>query len=174
MNALSKTLTGIFAVAAIAAAMPASADHGRKMYGKEMMPSFEELDANGDGSVSMEEANAYLDAKFAEQDTDGDGMISAEEFKNAIIAHRAEMIEKHSERMLNRLDDNDDGMLTKDEIIPANRFEKMFERLDSDDDGSISKEEFDNMKSKRGKRGKGDRKGRRGDSRDDNHRDNKE
>ena len=166
MNAFSKTITGVFATAALVAAIPASAHSDRGHPGIPMMPSFEELDADGDGSVSMDEANSFLDAMIAEQDSDGDGSISAEEFKNAILSQHLEMIAKRSERMFNWLDDNDDGVLSKDEIVSASRFEKMFERLDSDDDGMISKEEFEEMKSKRGKRWKGDRNGKRGDYRD--------
>lgn len=44
---------------------------------------FASLDANGDGSVSQDEAkaDATLSAKFAELDTDKDGKISSSEYK---------------------------------------------------------------------------------------------
>ncbi len=165
MNAsLSRVLVGIFAAGAIAAALPAGADSGRKMHGSELMPSFGELDANGDGSVSVEEVEAFLDAKFAEQDADGDGMLSAEELKNAMMALMASRIAKHSERMLDRLDDDGDGMIGRNEIAPASMLERMFERLDSDDDGMISEEEFEMMKNKHGRGWNRDRHGKRGDS----------
>ena len=166
MNDLSKAIAGIIAATAIVAAVPANAESKRKMSGYSKMPSFEELDANGDGSVSMEEAEAHIDSMIAASDTEGDGMISAEELKNAIMQHSAERMEMHGERMFKWLDENDDGMLSKEEFISAEQFSKMFERLDSDEDGAISKEEFDAMKSMRGKGRHGDRKGKRGYSKD--------
>lgn len=45
------------------------------------MPSFDELDEDGDGEVTQEEAQgSKLEDKFDEIDQDGDGRISQQEF----------------------------------------------------------------------------------------------
>ena len=46
-------------------------------------PSFEELDANGDGAISKQEAaaNAGLSQVFDQADANADGSLSADEYK---------------------------------------------------------------------------------------------
>lgn len=46
---------------------------------------FGDLDANGDGNISPEEASAdaALTEKFSAADANGDGMVSAEEYEAA-------------------------------------------------------------------------------------------
>ena len=50
-------------------------------------PKFEDLDANGDGSISKDEMGKFirpdtLEQRFGRVDADGDGVISREEFDN--------------------------------------------------------------------------------------------
>ena len=71
-----------------------------------------EFDQNDDGSLTLEEYQAlWLDAMrermvdgFQAHDDDGDGMVTAEEFGQPF------------DRMVSRLDANDDGALTMDEM----------------------------------------------------------
>lgn len=150
-----KTSALIAAIIAGLTVTAANAAPGGKMGGHGPMPSFAELDANGDGTLTAEELAAHKDKMFADADTNGDGALSADELAAASEARRAKA-------MVSRLDKNGDGQLQADEMRPASRDGKtMFDRLDADDDGSISAEEFDAM-AKRGdgrghRRGHGDR-----------------
>ena len=77
----------------------------------------QEFDADGDGSLSLEEYQAlWSDAmrermvdRFQAHDDDGDGLITAEEFGEPF------------NRMIGRLDDNGDGELTRDELRRQHR-----------------------------------------------------
>jgi EF hand len=71
-----------------------------------------EFDANGDGSLSLEEYQAlWLDAmrermvdQFQDHDDDGDGLVTVEEFS-----------ERYS-RIVDRLDTDGDDQITQDEL----------------------------------------------------------
>ena len=47
------------------------------------LPSFEEVDANADGQISMEEAAAIEGLDFATADVDQDGALNPEEYTAA-------------------------------------------------------------------------------------------
>lgn len=47
------------------------------------LPPFEEVDTNGDGQISQEEAAAIEGLDFATADTNQDGALSMEEYKAA-------------------------------------------------------------------------------------------
>jgi hypothetical protein len=47
------------------------------------LPAFEEVDANGDGQISQEEAAAIEGLDLATADTDQDGALSMEEYNAA-------------------------------------------------------------------------------------------
>lgn len=127
---------------------------------------FATLDANGDGQVTQDELDAAAAQRFADVDTDGNGSVSAEE----MVAHmqvmadqqRASRQTRMAERMIARMDQNGDGLLSAQEMKPgaAPAPKTMFERLDSDADGAISEEEFataqarmDRMRDHPGKQG---------------------
>lgn len=144
------------AIIAIAAASPSLAkDRGGPMHG-EMAPSFETLDADSDGNITIAELRALADTRFTERDTNKDGVLSAEE----LTAGELERATKRAERMIEWRDQDGDGALSQSEL-GGNMGERMFARADADDDGMISEEEFDNAKSRghRGKRGEGKRRG---------------
>ena len=115
--------------------------------------TFEQLDSNGDGEISMAEMENRAAVRFATVDTDGDGFLSLEELQ----AQGEERAKKRAERHMERLDANDDGKLSAEEMKrPGKRGEKMFDRIDADDSGTISEEEFaaaqDKMKRRAGKK----------------------
>lgn len=151
-----KTSALIAAIVAGLTVTAANAAPGGKMGGHGQMPSFAELDADGDGTLTPEELTAYKDKRFAEADTDGDGALSAEELAAASQSRRAQA-------MVSRLDANGDGKLQAEEMRPSREDGKtMFDRLDANDDGAISAEEFA-AKGKRGGRDcDGDKRGRHG------------
>ena len=99
--------------------------------------SFGEIDTNGDGQITQEEMAAIGQLRFNSIDTNNDGAITAEEIAvrmNATSASRAE-------RLIERRDANNDGMLTLDEM-GGNRAGRGFERIDSNSDGVVSEAEF--------------------------------
>lgn len=125
--------------------------------GDRAMPDFATLDTDGSGTLSVAELEAAAAGRFAAMDINGDGGISAEE----LAANREGRAAKRAERMLSRLDANEDGLLQADEMKPRGAsVERMMSRVDTNEDGEISPEEFEKMSDKRGKRGgkgRGDR-----------------
>ncbi len=118
------------------------------------MPDFATLDADGNGSLTVAELEAAHGARFSAMDTDGNGAVSLEE----LTAAGAEQMAKRAERMLSRMDANEDGVLQADEMKPRGaNAERMISHMDENDDGEISLEEFEQMAEKRG--GRGDRGG---------------
>lgn len=129
-------VTSVLAAAlAIGAAGMAMAKEGAA--GKER-PTFEMLDSNGDGQITMEEMQARRAVRFEQNDTDGDGKLSKAELEAAA----AEQSKKRVERMFNRMDANDDGFIEQSEMQPRRSPSRMFDRIDTDQSGGISAEEF--------------------------------
>lgn len=127
-------------------------------------PDFSTLDTDGDGAVSLTELQAQQTARFAETDSDGDGALSQEELVAAITQQVNERHARRVAKMIERLDENGDGVLQEAEAAArgGDRMERMFERADADNDGLVSEEEFAEVKDRRGgDRGKG-RGGRHG------------
>lgn len=123
-------------------------------------PSFETLDADGDGNLTIAESRAHFDAEFAEKDSDGDGSLSAEEMTEAATRRAAEHATTRISRLIEWRDSDGDGKLSQTEL-GGNMIEKMFSHLDADDDGVITEDEFarmdmgDQRGGHRGKWGKG-------------------
>ncbi len=122
--------------------------------------SFDQLDADSNGEITQAEFEAFRAAKFAEADTNGDGGLSAEELSARAGDERKERATKRAERMIEKLDANDDGLLQPDEMS-GQRETTMMDRIDTDDNGSVSKEEFEAAQEKR--KGKGKGKGKKDD-----------
>ena len=118
------------------------------------MPKFEEMDANADGQLSKAEMEAFAKAHFATMDKNNDGKLSADE----MAQDAAKRMQKRQERMIKKMDTDDDGLLSFEEMNAKaqKRGAKMFDRLDANQDGLLSKEEMEKMKH-RGKKGDGKR-----------------
>lgn len=152
--AIAITATGaaaLIAGSAIAEGMGHGAKWQRGMGGEMERPSFETLDADGDGKITVAEVRAHGSIKFSELDSDGDGLVSAEEM-SAAAGKRAEgrasmMIAK----MIEWRDTDGDGMLSQAEL-GGGIGEKIFMHLDGDEDGAISPEEYAKLEM-RGKHG---------------------
>lgn len=80
------------------------------------------LDADGDGTVTADEARDGLEALLSEYDADGDGTLSLSEFETM---HSAIIRETVVDRF-QFLDDDGDGQVTANEIVkPADHMERM-------------------------------------------------
>ncbi|MEL7150425.1 MAG: EF-hand domain-containing protein [Pseudomonadota bacterium] len=116
--------------------------------------TFETLDVDGSGEITLEDLTALRDNRFAELDSNGDGSISQDEF----VAHQVARSEERAARMFERLDADGDGTLSRDVIENEGRGrsgERMISRFDEDNSGGISAEEFEEAKARIGERRKG-------------------
>ncbi len=116
-------------------------------------PTFDQLDADGDGALTREELAAFREdrvaIRFGEADSDGDGRLTRAELEATADAR----VSRRVGRILERLDTNDDGSLDRAELEARegrghrgglrNRLDGMFERADTDGDGALSAEEWD-------------------------------
>jgi len=114
---------------------------------------FNRFDADGDGTVTRAEFDAGHTDMLKAADKDGDGAVSLDEFNAFADDMRNEMRAQHRAQrqawVFSKLDANDDGTVTADEIAP--HAEDRFEAFDRNDDGAVSAEEL--QKSMRGHRG---------------------
>ncbi|WP_223420733.1 EF-hand domain-containing protein [Tateyamaria pelophila] len=101
-------------------------------------PDFSILDMDGNGEITIEEMQASAQSRFDEVDTDGDGFVSQAE----LAAHSNARAAERAERMISRMDADDDGKLSPEEMMHRRNPERFFSRMDTDDSGSISAEEF--------------------------------
>ena len=134
---------------------------GDRMMGFAMGEAFARADANNDGKVTREEANAWLAARFAEIDTNKDGGLTAEEIRAFYNARRGEgrgppegMRERMEDRQASRfrfVDADLDGKITLPELrVMA---DAMFRSMDADSDGALTRAELQ----RRGRRADGPR-----------------
>ena len=146
MKSGTKIVVGIVALASLLAAAGAFAEskakqhgfgHRMGMHGEKM--SFEGLDTDGDGMITLNEMQNRGKERFAETDTNQDGKLSAAELE----AHAQKRISERVAMMIERHDKNGDSLLVIEEMPGSGRGEMMFERFDLDGNGSISQEEFD-------------------------------
>lgn len=94
--------------------------HGAGMMGG----LFGDLDTNGDGTVTAEEAHDGMQAGLEAHDADGDGSLTLEEFQEL----HAESIRTRMVDRFQALDEDGDGKVTADEITaPADRMARMQE-----------------------------------------------
>lgn len=151
-------ISGILVVAATVTATSVLAE-GR-MHPRPEPISFESLDTNGDGGITMEEMQAHRMDRFNEGDANGDGVLDRDE----MLAGAMKRAEARVDGMIERFDKDGDGMISAEEMPqpPKDRAERMFNRVDANDDGAISEEEFAQMQ-ERMKERHGDGHMKRGD-----------
>ncbi|MEP1884943.1 MAG: EF-hand domain-containing protein [Paracoccaceae bacterium] len=134
------TLSAI-AVTSVAAFAAADRRGGHHM-------SFEEIDADGDGEITLVELQGIAAIRFASADSDGDGFLTQSELENA----GQKRAQKRAAHMMERMDADGDGKIALAELKPRRDPARMFDRIDADGNGTISETEFDAAHEKRKKR----------------------
>jgi Ca2+-binding EF-hand superfamily protein len=113
MRRASILLAGTALAVALGATAFAQTGPGAKSPGERFRSQFfERLDANKDGKITKTEFEASRAAEIKAADKNGDGSVSKEEFAAYGDQRRGGFVD----RMFARLDKNDDGKLTADEI----------------------------------------------------------
>lgn len=143
---MNDTLKKLLVVGGLAAALSAPIAMAENHGGKHA-ERFEKADTNGDGAISLDEVRAADAERFSEADTSGDGFLSKEEMTAFRDAKREERREGRRDKRFERLDANEDGLISADEY--AARETKMFDRADANDDGLITLEEMEAAAPKR-------------------------
>ena len=108
------------------------------------IPQFSDLDKNGDGKISPEEAPERMAEHFGEHDTNSDGFIDKKEQAEVIEFIRQRFGQRNRTDQnrgfgLEQIDTNKDGKISKDEA--PERMAERFGEIDSNSDGFIDKEE---------------------------------
>lgn len=124
------TLLGALALSSTATAEPGPGKH------------FEKLDTNADGKISAEEFSTHQAARFQTADSDKNGKVTLAELKAARDKHAKDRFANR----LSRLDQNQDGKISRDEAKQMS--DDKFNRVDANSDGVLSQEELSNMRGK--------------------------
>ena len=140
---VSATALAVVITTAVALHVSPAAAFGRGDPAERFDRMLEMLDKDGNGEISLQEANDFRAGIFDRMDKDGDGAVTqaeAEEARRAWHEERArDRSEKHVGRMFKRSDANDDGRITRDDFMGGEN--RMFERFDADKDGNITRAE---------------------------------
>ena len=118
------------------------------------MGFFEHFDANQDGRITQAEVDEVRRSQLNEFDQNGDGNLSLEEYQ-------ALWLDAMRERMVDQFqahDDDGDGMVTVEEF--GERFDRLVSRLDANDDDAVT---VDEMRRRGDRRGDRERDGDEGD-----------
>ncbi|CAD8183250.1 unnamed protein product [Paramecium octaurelia] len=131
---------------------------------KQLRQTFQKLDKNGDGKLSMEELRAYcnddidVEDLFNRVDTDKNGFIEFTEFLTAAVDMKKLASHDQLKEAFHLLDQNGDGFLEIDEIKKIfngkiqvqdeNQWDQLLQEIDKNRDGKISLEEYQEAISK--------------------------
>jgi len=107
------------------------------------MRLFAEFDENNDQTLSRQEVDAGLDSKLAGADQSGDGTLSLEEFE-ALWLERMRPMMVDSFQFL---DEDGDGQVSRAEL--GDPVGTIYARLDRNNDGAITKDEMQSRRHKR-------------------------
>ncbi|MCP4846997.1 MAG: hypothetical protein GY899_03505 [Verrucomicrobiaceae bacterium] len=108
------------------------------------VPQFADLDKNGDGKITKDEAPERMAEHFEEHDTNSDGFIDKKE-QDAVIEFIRQRFSQRNRSDQDRgltfeqMDTNKDGKISKDEA--PERMAERFGEVDSNSDGFIDKKE---------------------------------
>lgn len=106
--------------------------------------SFEEADADKDGTLDQEEAKRVCNRNFDEMDADHDGTVSKEELNacgRGKLDKKAQARHDKGSKKFTAADADNDGTLTKEEAKKLPRVSKNFDAIDTDKDGTLDRNE---------------------------------
>ena len=116
--------------------------HGKGRHGhhggfhRQAEKMFDAIDANKDGKVTAAEIDGHRSAKIAAYDANRDGKLQLDEFQGLWLEHARSRMVDHFQF----LDDDGDGNVTDAEI--KSPMAHMAQRLDRNDDGVVSRDEI--------------------------------
>ncbi len=122
-------------------------------FGDEM---FAAIDADGDGRITIEEFEAWRTTRVAGIDANQDGKLSVEELAAHDMQQMQRMIDARAARRVEMLDTDGDGLLSVEEMAARPMPGRMFARIDADDDGAVTREEIEAARDRMGGRGRGE------------------
>lgn len=100
--------------------------------------TFQLLDQDGNGELTPSEMERMRVVRLQQMDTDGNGAIS----KAEMVAATQARAESRADRIFARLDADDNGEISAEEIEAQAQRGRGFRRIDADGNGTISEEEF--------------------------------
>lgn len=109
---------------------------------------FAQADANGDGTLSKDEAAAFRKAEVAKMDGNKDGYVSADEMKDFVLAKMEARAADMADKRIKAADKDSDGRLSIAELEGDDRMTRLFARLDKDGDGAITRAEMETWRAR--------------------------
>lgn len=154
-----KTRTMIALLTATALSLAALSTAGLAQERRGPSFPFETVDANKDGKVTEAEFNAYRAAESKAIDANADGTLSVEELTAAHLAKLTERATDMATKMVERMDTDGDNALSAAELVARPMPAMLFDKADTDADGAVTKAELDAMQAQmaahHGKKGRG-------------------
>lgn len=122
---------------------------------EQMRQRISQLDTNGDGALSLEEAPEGMRQRFPDMDSNGDNQLDFDELE-AMIQRRAggapqgrgagQGAPGNTQSIKQRIlysDANNDGLISREEL--PEQMQRRFNQMDADGNGSVDEEEIDAM-----------------------------
>ncbi|MEO2014770.1 MAG: hypothetical protein ABGZ53_10405, partial [Fuerstiella sp.] len=101
---------------------------------------FARLDLNEDGQLTADEVSEEVWAKLSQADANEDGAVTLEELRAARQEHEHRVRRPHPAEVFARLDLNEDGQLTADEV--TEEVWAKLSRADANEDGAVTLQEL--------------------------------
>ncbi|MFZ1511855.1 MAG: histidine kinase [Tabrizicola sp.] len=115
---------------------------------------FDTMDADKDGKLTYAEMEAHRKVEFAAADTNGDGVLSPEELSARALARFQEKLGERTQGMLDTMDNDGNGSLSEAEMGEGPGM-RNFARIDADNDGFVTRDEIQAGMKHHKKRGHG-------------------